>query len=475
MPGDLKMLAETLAEFASGLQSDAIPGPVKQAALWHIVDSIGVSIAGASPDEESGKAFRNYAANWTSGSGATLLGCGRSASPEMAALVNGALAQALEMDDKHGYSLARPGSTIVPAVLAVAEARNLSVDDMVVATVSGYEVMIRLGFVAGERFLERGYHTSSLLGAFGVTAAIGRLLGCTAQQIVAAMGIAGTFASGIQESTRTGSTSKILHGGWGAHAGIVAMQLAASGITGPASVYEGKFGFFQTHLTPITGTLDFAAAARDLGSHWYLPETAYKPYPCCQLLHAFIEAGKQMLVDFARDGIGLDEITAISCQLAEPGLTLVTDPIARKRRPQTPHEARFSLPFGVATTLVHGDVGLESFRHDRLDEAAVLQLAALVEACVDPNSDYPRHCPAILEATARGKAYRIHVPFHPGCPEAPLSQSDVLDKFTRNTGWYLGDGAREIGERLTKSGRGETVSALLRPLQTGADQRKAFA
>ena len=470
-----RTLSESLAAFASGLTSDAIPEQVRSAALWHIVDSIGVSIAGASPGEESGAAFAKYAKQWAQGSGTTLLGLNASASAETAALVNGALAQALEMDDKHGYSLARPGSTIVPAVLAVAEARNLPLEEAVVATVAGYEVMIRLGLVAGERFLERGYHTSSLLGAFGVTAAIGRLLKCPADEIVAAMGIAGTFASGIQESTRTGSTSKILHGGWGAHAGIIAMQIASSGITGPSTVYEGKFGFFETHLTPITGKLDFETAARDLGSRWYLPETAYKPYPCCQLLHAFIEAGKQMLVHFARDGVGLDDIERILCQLAEPGLTLVTDPIDRKRRPQTPHEARFSLPFGVASTFVHGDVGLESFRRERLNEEAVLRLAALVEASVDPDSDYPKHCPAILEVTAKGKTYRVHVPFHPGSPEAPLLQPDVLDKFARNTGWLFGEQAREIGEGLTRTAPATTVSAMLQQVRPREQRVKAPA
>src|SRR5687768_12590196 len=124
-----RTLSESLAEFASGLTSDAIPEQVRSAALWHIVDSIGVSIAGASPGEESGAAFAKYAKQWAQGSGTTLLGLNASASAETAALVNGSLAQALEMDDKHGYSLARPGSTIVPAVLAVAEARNLPLEE----------------------------------------------------------------------------------------------------------------------------------------------------------------------------------------------------------------------------------------------------------------------------------------------------------------------------------------------------------
>lgn len=468
-------LAERLARFAAALDEKIIPASVRDAALLHVVDSIGVSIAGASPEEESGAAFRRYCAAWAGAGEASLFGLGRTAAPETAALVNGALAQALEMDDKHGSSLARPGSTIVPAVLAVAEARDLPLGRALVAVVAGYEAMIRLGFVAGPRFLERGYHTSSLLGAFGVAAAIGRLLGRDASEIVAAMGIAGTFASGIQESTRTGSTSKILHGGWGAHAGIISLQLAASGISGPASVFEGKFGFFETHLTPITGSLDFEAAGAGLGSRWFLPETAFKPYPCCQLLHAFIEAGKRMLVDFARDGVRLSDIERISCKLAEPGLTLVTDPIERKRAPQHPHEARFSLPFGVASTLVHGNIGLESFRPDRLQEPEVLRLAALVEASVDPDSDYPQHCPAILEIDAGGRSYRVHVPFHPGSPEAPLSQSDVLDKFVRNTGWLLGETARETGEMLAAAPESGSVRAMLRAIEPRRARKNAGA
>lgn len=462
------LLAETFANYAVELTRDAIPSEVRDAALWHIVDSIGVCLAGANRKEESGAAAFELGKIWPSSEGATLFGLDAKARPELAALLNGMLAQALEMDDKHGYSLARPGSTVVPAVLAVAEARGATLAEAVDATVVGYEVMIRLGFVAGERFLERGYHTSSLIGSFGVAAAVGRLAGATAAQIGDALGICGTFASGIQESTRTGSTAKILHGGWGAHAGILAIDLAMAGISGPDSVFEGKFGFFETHLTPITGTLDFAKAADALGSRWYIPETAYKPYPCCQLLHAFIEASKQILADFARDGVTIDQITAIKCELAEPGLTLVTQPRERKKAPSTPHEARFSLFFGVAAALVDGDVGLETFMPERLSDPRILRLAQLVEATVDPLSDYPQHCPARLTVEAKGQSYFSHVPFHPGSPEAALSRDDVLDKFERNTRWYFGDDARAIGQAMGATPEGDPVAALVGRVAAGA-------
>jgi len=445
---------------------------VRRAALWHIVDTIGVCIAGANPQEESGQAARRLMEKWQARSGSMIFGLDASARPEMAALLNGALAQALEMDDKHGSSLARPGSTVTPAVLAVAQANNMSLTEVVTAVTVGYEVMIRLGFVAGDRFLERGYHTSSLLGAFGTVAAVGSLLKVGAEDIVNAFGIAGTFAAGIQEATRTGSTSKILHGGWGAHSGVVALDLATAGITGPSSVFEGKFGFFNCFLTPITGELDFAKAAEGLGTRWYLPETAYKPYPCCQLLHAFIEGAKQIREELKATGKPLETITSISCQLAEPGLTLVTEPKERKAAPSHPHEARFSLPFGVATTLLYGDVDVESFRPQRLKDPEILRLAELVMSSEDPDSDYPQHCPAIIEVTSLGKVHRRHIRFHPGSPEAALSQSDVLDKFARNSGWLFGKGARDIGASLMNTENG-SLESLLR--QVGAATQSADA
>lgn len=467
-------LAVALADFAARTTHAAIPERVRKAALWHVLDTIGVCIAGASPREESGQAARHLAEKWKARPGAMIFGLNAACRPEMSALINGALAQALEMDDKHGSSLARPGSTVTPAVLAVGQANNMSLRDVVTAVTVGYEVMIRLGFVAGDRFLERGYHTSSLLGAFGTVAAIGSLLRASSEHIVHALGIAGTFAAGIQEATRTGSTSKILHGGWGAHSGIVALELATAGITGPASVFEGKFGFFRCFLTPITGELDFAKAADELGSRWYLPETAYKPYPCCQLIHAFIEGAKQIRAELKEAGKPLDTIEQISCQLAEPGLTLVTEPKDRKMRPAHPHEARFSLPYGVATTLLYGDVDVESFRPERLRDEEVLRLAELVVSSEDPDSDYPLHCPAIIEVTSLGKVHRRHVRFHPGSPEAALSESDVLDKFARNSAWFFGKNAREIGAALVKN-EDVPLDSVLQQIMAGASPSVSVA
>jgi len=467
-----QMLALAIAEFASS--ANVIPDEVRCAARMHIIDSIGVCVAGAGPTEESGRAARKLAESWRSPEGATLLGTEARARSELAALYNGALAQALEMDDKHGSSLARPGSTVIPAALAVGEIAGRTVGQLIDATVTGYEVMIRLGFVAGERFLERGYHTSSLLGPFGVVAAIGNLLRDDTRTIVDALGICGTFASGIQEATRTGSTSKILHGGWGAHAGILAVDLARSGITGPASVFEGKFGFFETHLTPISGKLRFDLGGTGFGEHWYLPETAFKPYPCCQLLHAFIDAATEVRQELESAGVPVESVTRVLCQLAEPGLTLVSEPRSSKIAPTTPHEARFSIYYTTAATLLRGHVGLETFSAQSIRDRDVLRLAKVIDAAVDPDSDYPQHCPARLTVEAGGRTWEKHVQFHPGSPEAALSEADVRAKFVRNTNWLFGRQASALFDTLMNFPEDLSVSEFLNNLRAAESQlRKA--
>ncbi|MDB5516170.1 MAG: hypothetical protein JWQ17_2928, partial [Tardiphaga sp.] len=126
----------------------------------------------------------------------------------------------------------------------------------------------------------------------------------------------------------------------------------------------------------------------------------------------------------------------------------------------------------VATTLLYGDVDVESFRPQRLKDPEILRLAELVVSSEDPDSDYPQHCPAIIEVTSLGKVHRRHIRFHPGSPEAALSQSDVLDKFARNSGWLFGKGAREIGASLMKTENG-SLQSLLR--QVGAATQSADA
>ena len=452
-------IATELAAFSAELAGTDIPEEVRDAARWHLLDTLGACVAGAWPGDVCGASLGELANRWQGGD-ASVVGTGTQARPEAAALINGAFAQVLELDDKHGPSLARPGSSVVPAVLAIGEAFDISVDEALSAIVVGYEVMIRLGGVAGSGFLRRGFHTSALLGALGAAAAGGRVRGASAATIADALGIAGTFAAGIQESTRTGSTSKVLHGGWGAHAGCVAAELAECGITGPATVLEGSYGLYHSHLAPDDEDLDWSRATADLGVRWHTPETAFKPYPCCQVLHSFIEACKEIRAALATAGTEVSEVEEVVCLVKEPGLTLVTKPTAEKQAPTHPHEARFSLPFVVASALRYGDIGVDSFSGAALVDRDILTLAARVRAEEDPDSDYPLHCPARMEVKAAGRTYRSEVLYHPGCPEAPLAPAAVRRKFIDNVDSLLGPAGATLAGRII-AGEQKTVRELM--------------
>lgn len=444
-------IATSLTEFALGASFDALPETVRDSVRLHILDTVGSALAGAMPGDPTSEALRQAANRWNreGGSTAGVWGLPARTDVQTAALLNGAFAQALEMDDKHGASLARPGSSVVPAALAAAEVAGADLATVTTAVAVGYEVMIRLGLAAGSGFLSRGYHSSALLGTFGTVVAVAKVRGLSRSQLTDALGIAGTFASGIQEATRTGATSKVLHGGWAAHSGCIAVDLAESGITGPDTVFEGTYGFYPAFLGHLPSDTDLDRISQGLGDEWYLPETAFKPYPCCQILHAFIDAAKEVRAGLESDGLGIGEIETIEADLMEPGRSLVTEPWDSKIRPTHPHEGRFSLPYVVAHTLVHGDVGLDSFSETALREPEVLELAPKTVVGDDPLSDYPLHCPADLKVrTTNGKSYEVRVPYNPGSPEAPLSTEDVIGKFVNNTTWLFGSDAEGRARRI---------------------------
>lgn len=132
-------------------------------------------------------------------------------------------------------------------------------------------------------FHERGFHPTSVCGVFGATLAAGLLWGLTESQLVGAMGIAGSMASGLFEYLADGSQTKPLHAGWAAHAGIMATQLAQHGARGPASVLEGRFGLYKAYLNRDSAELE--RQLDDLGERWETPKIAYKAFPACHYIH----------------------------------------------------------------------------------------------------------------------------------------------------------------------------------------------
>jgi len=353
--------------------------------------------------------------------------------PASAALLNGALGHALDFDDTHTLSVIHTAAPVVPAALAGAEAFRKSGREMLRAAVAGFESEIRIGLAAPGRFHARGFHMTAIAGAFGAALAYGLLAGLRGKRLVSALGICGSLAAGIFEYLEDGSPVKALHPGWAAHAGIAAAALAGGDFGGPASVFEGRFGLLRSHLEGEK--YDASALTSGLGERWETLATAFKPYPCGHVIHAFLDAALRTQQE---GGFPPEAIDAVLCHAAKGAIDLVLDPIEAKRRPRSEYDAKFSLPYCLGSIFVRGRCGVEEFEAEAVRDPRVLAVAAKVAYRREDGFDFPRFFPGKIEVRLRdGRTFAAEEKHQRGCPENPLSEEAVRRKFLDNAGRTL--------------------------------------
>ena len=305
-----KSAAPTLAAFAAGLRHADLPDAAIEAARRHLLDTFGVAIRGRS-HESAANALHGVRAMDGAGGSIALWGSGDTLCASCAALANGIASHVLDYDDTHTDGIVHGSAVVAPVVMALAQQRNASGEEIVAAFVAGWEVAARVALASAGTFHRRGFHTTSIAGIFGAAAAAVRLLGLDARAATHALGLAGSMASGINEYLSNGSSAKSVHAGWSAHAGIVAASLAAAGMTGPESVFEGRDGLLRAYGLPEAARLE--ALAADLGERWEVTRISIKPYPCCHFAHAFVDCAGALVAG----GVRADEIERIECVVPE--------------------------------------------------------------------------------------------------------------------------------------------------------------
>lgn len=422
-------LAARLAAFAHDLTYERVPPPVALSVRLRALDVLGIALAASTQD--FAPAVREALAAWDARGDCTVVGDKVTAATPLAALANGALAHGLDFDDTHAASITHASAVVLPAVLAVAESRGADGRAVVTAAVAGYETIARLGMAAPGAFHARGWHATSVCGTFAAALAAGKVLGLDQQRLTAALGLAGSFASGVQEFLADGSWSKRVHAGWAAHAGVVAATLARGGFTGPASILEGRFGLYRTFLGQAPDLSPFDT----LGTTWETLAVGFKPYPCCHYLHAYLDCALALRT---AHGLTPDAIEGVECLVAAGEVPIVCEPVGAKRRPRTSYDAQFSLPFAVAAALVDGAIGLDTFAAERLGDARVLALAARVAHRVDPDSRFPDGFPGWVRIRlAGGRTLEAREPDGRGGPRRPLPASAIVEKFRANAARVL--------------------------------------
>jgi len=365
-----------------------------------------------------------------------------------AAWVNSAMCHARDYDDTHDAAVLHAGVSSVPAAIAAAQLRGtLSGAELVAAVAAGLEVTCRLGTAIKVDIIETGFIYSSLLGYFGATAAAGRALGLTADEMASAFGIVYSSVAGNHQVTRDASLMKRLQPGLAAQAAVVATQLAQRGIQGPQGVFEGIDGFFRVYLQ---GRVSAADVRADLGARFELMNLSYKPYPCCRDTHAAVDAVLALRAGARR---AVNEIESIHVGLTAPGYQMVCVPEHVRQAPRTIVEAQFSIPYTVATAWIDGTLGLGHFTDDGLRRTDVLALASRVRPFIDEelDRDWRRFVtPATVGIRFRdGQTLEKRVNYSKGHPRNPMTPREFAAKAADCAAFAARSLSAGTAERLT--------------------------
>ncbi len=368
--------AETLANFCAGSAINEPPPQAMARMKIYALDTLAVILAGvtAKSSQSMMKAFP------TSEKGAaSVFGSGGQLSEGEAALVNGALAHALELDDDHRLAVLHPGAVVVPAAFAAAEAEGASGKRFLQGVLAGYEISCRVGEVFRGSLFQYGLHPTAVCGVFGAAAAAGVILDLERDEFTSAFGIAGTQAAGLTEWREDGSWIKRLHPGRSAQSGLIAARLAQHGFSGPATIFEGNGGFFRAFGRDAQ--MDPEALTRELGCNYRALGTAVKPYPCCRFAHGAID----LAIAAHQSGIDVQRIEKIRVRLFQTGV------LTYRPQPLNTVDAQFNVPYLVAVALTQGRVGLSDFSETAVSRMELLDIAAKVEVIEDEDftATYP--------------------------------------------------------------------------------------
>jgi 2-methylcitrate dehydratase PrpD len=279
-------LTRLLAGWASALGYQDLPAPVSELAKQCLLDYLSVALAGA------GDPLVQILFDEMAGAGgtpeATIIGYSARLPVLSAALVNGAMAHALDYDDVNMAMPGHPSVAILPGLLALAEQKGSSGSEVITAFVAGYEIACRIGAALRPGHYNLGFHSTGTIGTFGATAACARLLGLDAEATANALGMAGTQAAGLK--SQFGTMCKPFHAGKAAQNGLFAARLAQRGFSSRTDIVECAQGFALTHGPDFAP--EAALATPEAGFHLFA--NLFKYHAACYLTHAPIECARRL-------------------------------------------------------------------------------------------------------------------------------------------------------------------------------------
>jgi 2-methylcitrate dehydratase PrpD len=281
---------------------------------------------------------------------------------------------------------------------------------------------------------ERGFHPTAVAGCFGATAAAGRVLGLSVEQMMHAFGIALSEAAGSMQYLRNGAWTKRFQAGNAGRNGLVAATFAKHGFTGAIDPLEGRFGLFHAYV-PDAKPEKAVAGLREV---WEIATTGIKPYPACRLSHAPADLAAAF---YDKHGDRSDDIVEVVAGLSNTGMVLTGVPEEHKRHPKSVVDGQFSTHFTVAVMLRQGKLAWDDYpRH--LADARTLALTRRARVFLDPRveANYPNLLSGSLKVVMRdGTVHESFQRVPKGDPENFVTIEEVRRKFSSLVAPCLGE------------------------------------
>ncbi len=417
-----------IAEFVSGLTYEKIPAEVRERIKLLILDSLGCAIYGA--NLEWCRILRGTLEKLDATRTTSIWGTGAKLSSDHAALVNGTQVQGFELDDVHRKAVLHVGAVTLPALIAVAESHaQLSGRDFLTAAVAGYEIGPRVGLCMGQEHIGQGWHSGATVGIFSAAAGAARGLSLDAERTVHALGIGGTQSSGLM-AAQYGAMVKRMHAGRAAQSGFYGALLAAQDFTGIVDVFEAPYGGFCTTFSRSTDRFNLEELSAGLGERFETMRISLKFYSCVGSNHTTLDAIRDIK---KRHPFTLDDIDSIVVH----GSQVTVDHVGWPYEPQGLTSAQLNLPFCVATLLIEGDVFVDEFTPDCVDNDERIAHSRKVKVVHDP----------AITAQGAGFRHKVRVDIHfrdgsvesetreapRGSEQSFASADDIVAKFRKLT------------------------------------------
>lgn len=423
------ILARHFARFGSGLQFEHLPETVRRKVVDLVADWLANAAAGI--DSPIGRALYRLIRTGAGQDAAVIAGTLETTDFLSAALINGAACHHLEFDDAYSAGLYHPGAPVISAAWAAAGAAHASGRDFLTAIVAGYEISQRIARAVNPEHYGF-WHTTGTVGALGAAAAAARCLDLDAEKSTWALGLSGTQAAGLWEVLPQAPLAKNLHPAKAAHAGILAALLAAEGIYGPDTILEGGRGFFAA---TVSKKVDPKACTAGLGQKWLILDTTIKAYPVCGHVMTSIEAALNIHQRLDPEVIKADVIKGDVIEEVEVRANPVSVRVAGNPKPQSPYQAKFSIPFCVALALSEGRVTQAAFCDEAFTHTGLVDLMSRIRVVADPEmAKVAAKRPAkVTVRLADGKTFEETATTRKGDPQRPLSDREKMEKFTTLT------------------------------------------